>query len=216
MIVTIVDLPQSQREQKKNKIYHTTCVLMFLGFFILDRLPGERGFFRNCLFLTFINFQMCWAYFLAALLIDFEIFPKLLKKNGLDKMFNFCFALSFTAGVMYWLMYFQDKNSILDGKDDMPIVQNIFMHGGNFLLCVSEQVFINTRKTKNHISLYFIFSFFITYISLLKGVFYFTGLAIYPFVNERFVIFTITCIFAAIICLIGHYVYKFLSSKNVV
>ena len=58
--------------------------------------------------------------------------------------------------------------------------------------------------------------FCITYLSLIIFIYYTTGYPVYPFLaNLTIVEFIVTYIKALVLCLIGHYIYYFLTIKKV-
>jgi hypothetical protein len=195
---------------KMTKLYHLTCVTLYLIFFIYDRIVSSFSFFSNLLFLTFITFHLNWIYFILSILIGFK-FCSQWNKDTLDKYFNLCFNLGFTTGVMFWAMYLQDPLSILPKGVTIPIILNVFIHGGIFVLAFFEQTIFNRRKNNNHIQILFIIAFIATYTTLLKICYIICDYAVYPFVKENLIGFFTIVISATVICLVGHLIYKILS-----
>lgn len=193
-----------------SKIYHILCIVTFIIFFIYERTDSQFSFFFSFLYLTNLSFYMNFIYYLLSFLVDIEI-TKNFNKESLDKFFNLCIIFSFTAGVMFWVLTFQDPNSIIKKGVEIPIVLNLFLHGGTFLFALLEQLFFNKRTTQNFFSLIYLAIIVGLYSLILKGIYLIFNFDVYPFVKTNLIEFSITCICAFCISILGHYIYKVLS-----
>ena len=147
--------------------------------------------------------------------IFIKVIFKILKnhrKEDFNKLFNFLFALSLTVGVMFWAMYLDNPNSVLQAGEYIPLPLNLFIHGGTFVLFLTEQLLIYPRKTNDRCSILVYATFIVCYIILLESTLYLTGYAVYPFVKEAKPLEkTLTYLQAFLMVLIGHALYYFLS-----
>jgi hypothetical protein len=192
------------------KTYHIFCIVTFLIFFIYERTVSQFSFLTSLLYLTIISFHMNFIYYTLSFLYEIKIL-KILNKESLDKFFNLCVIFSFTAGVMFWVLSLQDPNSVVEKGVEIPIILNLFLHGGTFIIALLEQVIFNKRTTQNHFNLIYLAIIVALYSLLLKGIYVIYDFDVYPFVKENWIEFSITCFSAFCISVLGHYIYKVLS-----
>ena len=138
------------------------------------------------------------------------------KNTKLLLLFNFNFCVSFVVFIMYWSLLFIDKTNLYrkDSKIQVPSLLNMLLHGGVFTSNLVEIFFVNKRSKKPYISIIFYFFFTFIYLSLLYILKIFFDIKVYPFIYGNFLKFLLISLVSVIICLIGHYVYIFITKQK--
>lgn len=174
---------------------------------IWDRYLNIPRYPRNFLYITQLDLYLHMIYFTIMLYIE------LIKKNKAshlhcETLFNFNFALSFLAFVMFWGMFFVDPQTLYKKGVSIPLGLNASLHGGVFVTSFVEQMFINKRiNPSNYVNKLFYLGFVIIYTLLLKCVYLFWNITIYPFANRSNVMLIGVNIVAFGVTLIGHSIY---------
>ena len=196
-----------------SKLYHFISIIIFTFFYIWDRITSPYTILRNFMFLTFITFHLTWIYFTLSFLNDIN-FLSFFNKKKLDKLFNMVTAFSLTTFAIFWLMHLQDPKSMLREGVEIPLILNLFLHGGVHVVNLLEQIVFNPRKTNNRVPKIFFVVFLVIYASFLRVVFLWTGHEIYPFCSKPSGEFIITVSNAIIITLVGNQIYVYLSDPR--
>ena len=169
--------------------------------------------YYQILFLTMLSLFANLGYFAMRLLNQMK--NNSVKEVNQRRFFRFSFSLSFLVFIMYWGMILTDPKILMKtGRNPIPFVLDILIHGFNFILNLFEHLFISRKinDTDNVIN-YKVYLFFaILYTGIVKMVFLQTGWAPYPFVEHiQLKEFIILDSISLCIILLGDYLYKKIS-----
>jgi hypothetical protein len=191
----------------ETKIYHILTLVTLSCLFASERIDSKNSFITNAIILSFFSYYINIFYYYIAFISDLQ-FTKSLSKESLNQLLNFCFNISFTASLIYWSMYSMDNWNNLE---KYPPVLNFFLHGGIFILNVLELLYFNPRKSKTILDFKYIICFMGIYPISLKLVYTFTDYSIDSFNKYNSIQFILVCLFADILFILAHYIYKFLT-----
>ena len=211
----------NEDENIKKKALRKEIMIYFLIEIILciiciwDRIVDIPRFPKCFLFLTQIDLYSNMIYYL---LILYHIFnDQTNKKKKLFYFFNFNFCVSFVVFTMYWSMLLLDKKTLYKNDKEkivVPTVLNLLLHGGVFAFNLFVVFFNRKKKEKEkskYVNINFYLFFTIFYIGMLYLVKNWFNIKVYPFIYGSFVKFIIISICGFITCLIGHYIFVFLT-----
>ena len=115
---------------------------------------------------------------------------------------------------MFWGMLFIDKRTLYKRGIHIPFSLTFCLHGGVFIINICEQLFFCQRRNPKYcsIKLYFIITLIYTFtIKLLYDLF---EIKTYPFAFKSIKLMIGINFIGFITCVIGHYIYKFLSKQK--
>ena len=115
---------------------------------------------------------------------------------------------------MFWGMLFIDKRTLYKRGIHIPFSLIFCLHGGVFIINICEQLFFCQRRNPKYcsIKLYFIITLIYTFtIKLLYDLF---EIKTYPFAFKSIKLMIGINFIGFITCVIGHYIYKFLSKQK--
>ena len=204
-------------ENKKKSSSNFTLISHFLMLFFLisiciwDRINNIPKFPYNFIYLTQIDLYINMIYYTLILIKDLK------KQNpkNFDKFFNFCFSFSFNAFIMYWLIYFNNSKNLFKSNIKLPFFLVFSLHGGVFLINILEATIINKRKNTKTISLFYYVFLAVIYPFFLRFVYFNYGIKSYPFIKKKFLYVFLIVFFSLFVCILGHFLYVFLSNFNV-
>ena len=134
-------------------------------------------------------------------------------------LFNFNFVLSFIVFIMYWSMFMFQRETLYkkNSKIIVPPLLNLLLHGGVFIfnllvLFFSEK--IQKKQKHSYIKIWFYWIFGTIYIGILYIIKFLFDIRVYPFIYGSIFKFIIIGICSFIVCLIGHYLYFFLTKPK--
>lgn len=212
---------EDEDNNKKTKtIISTELIIHILILFILfiiciwDRIVNIPVFPKNFLFLTQIDLYSNIIYY--SLYLYFKNIKKKKIPKKLQLLFNFNFCVSFCVFIMYWSMFLFDKETLYkkETKKMVPTVLNILLHGGVFICNLSLILLIERKKKIEYIKNWFFLLFSIGYIGILYLLNLLCDIRVYPFIYGSQYKFLLICISSFIVCLIGHYIYIFITKKK--
>lgn len=202
-------LIKKKKNVKKTLVSHFIILLLLFGINIWDRLNNIPRFPKNFLYLTQIDLYLSFIYFLLVFILDL---CKKESKKFYQKLFNFCFVLSFIVFIMFWSMFFIKRDTLYgDGKNRVPFILTFLLHGGVFICNLLEQIIIGKRKSPEYINQIIYFIFTIAYIGGLSLIYYLFELKIYPFIYGSLFSFFIVCLGGFLCSLIGHRIYMWMT-----
>ena len=207
----------SKKKIKKELIIHIIILIILLFICGWDRVVNIPRFPKNFLFLT----QMCLYTNIIYYIIN--LYHNLKKQNSIDINFNllfflnFNFSISFVVFIMYWSMIFLDKTTLYkkETKVQVPTILNMLLHGGIFIANLFEIFFMNKIKKFSYIKIVFYFFFTIIYIGILYISKILFNIKVYPFIYGNALKFLLITFASFIMCLIGHYIYIFLTKQKI-
>ena len=97
----------------------------------------------------------------------------------------------------------------------IPFVLNFSLHGGVFFINLTEQLVINKRKGGEYVKWYVYLIFTFVYTMLLKGLYEIYEIKVYPFAVKSNVMLVGVNACGFGVAMIGHYLYRYLSKKDV-
>ena len=206
----------SKKEFKYELIIHSIYSIILLFICGWDRIINIPTFPKNFLFLTQICLYSNMIYYLFGLYKNIRQQVTISKSSKFLLLFNFNFTISFVVFIMYWSMLFLDKATLYkkETKIKVPTFLNILLHGGIFTGNIFNIIFINTKKKYTYIRIKFYLFFTIFYISALYISKIIFGIKIYPFIYGNAFKFLLISITSFIICLIGHFIYVFITKQK--
>ena len=197
-------------------IIHSIILIILLIICGWDRKVNIPKFPKNFLFLTQICLYTNIVYYSIGSYNNIKQQMTVNKNTKLLMLFNFNFCVSFVVFIMYWSLLFIDKTNLYrkDSKIQVPALLNMLLHGGVFTSNLVEIFFVNKRSKKPYISVIFYFFFTFIYLSFLYILKIFFDIKVYPFIYGNFLKFLLISLVSVIICLIGHYVYIFMTKQK--
>ena len=197
-------------------IIHSIILIILLIICGWDRKVNIPKFPKNFLFLTQICLYTNIVYYSIGSYNNIKQQMTVNKNTKLLLLFNFNFCVSFVVFIMYWSLLFIDKTNLYrkDSKIQVPALLNMLLHGGVFTSNLVEIFFVNKRSKKPYINIIFYFFFTFIYLSLLYILKIFFDIKVYPFIYGNFLKFLLISLVSVIICLIGHYVYIFITKQK--
>ena len=197
----------------KSTPYYILTNLLFLYMFLLhrDSLPGPL--WKFFCFLTNLNFLGTWYYFIFRLVNELNNFI-IIKSSTFNWLLKIQFIMGFVVVFLYWALIFYDKDLVVPRGFVIPACLDYFLHGGVWILVLIE-IF-----TKNQLYVYHSYNELLiivcSYISLLKGVYYIKGVALYPFVEEGIITFVLVIFASLCFMALGDLMYKLVVIKVLV
>ena len=206
-----------KKKIKNELIIHIMILIILLFICGWDRVVNIPRFPKNFLFLTQICLYTNIIYYII------NLYHNLKKQTALDInpnllfFLNFNFSISFVVFIMYWSMIILDKTTLYkkETKVKVPTFLNMLLHGGIFTANLFEIFFMNKRKKFSYIKIVFYFFFTIIYIGILYISKILFNIKVYPFIYGNVLKFLIIIFASFISCLVGHYIYKFLTKQKI-
>ena len=197
-------------------IIHSIILIILLIICGWDRKVNIPKFPKNFLFLTQICLYTNIVYYSIGSYNNIKQQMTVNKNTKLLLLFNFNFCVSFVVFIMYWSLLFIDKTNLYrkDSKIQVPALLNMLLHGGVFTSNLVEIFFVNKRSKKPYISVIFYFFFTFIYLSFLYILKIFFDIKVYPFIYGNFLKFLLISLVSFIICLVGHYIYIFITKQK--
>lgn len=197
--------------KKYTTYFHIIILIFLISICIWDRIINIPKFPFNFFYVTQIDLYINIIYYILIIIVDFNnLNPKL----HYQKFFNFNFSLSFLVTIMFWGMLFIDKRTLYKRGIHIPFSLTFCLHGGVFIINICEQLFFCQRRNPKYcsIKLYFIITLIYTFtIKLLYDLF---EIKTYPFAFKSIKLMIGINFIGFITCVIGHYIYKFLSKQK--
>ena len=206
-----------KKKLRNELIIHS--IIIFILFIICgwDRKINIPKFPKNFLFLTQICLYINLIYYFISIFFNIKYQISMNKSSKILLLFNFNFCVSFVVFIMYWSLLFFDKANLY-GKEkriEVPTLLNMLLHGGVFTSNLIELFFIIKNEKEIYINNFFFFFFTIFYLTILYIIKIAFDIKVYPFIYGNFVKFLLISMASFIICLIGHYIYKFIAKQKV-
>lgn len=197
--------------KKYTTYFHIIILIFLISICIWDRIINIPKFPFNFFYVTQIDLYINIIYYILIIIVDFNnLNPKL----HYQKFFNFNFSLSFLVTIMFWGMLIIDKRTLYKRGIHIPFSLTFCLHGGVFIINICEQLFFCQRRNPKYcsIKLYFIITLIYTFtIKLLYDLF---EIKTYPFAFKSIKLMIGINFIGFITCVIGHYIYKFLSKQK--
>ena len=197
--------------KKYTTYFHIIILIFLISICIWDRIINIPKFPFNFFYVTQIDLYINIIYYILIIIVDFNnLNPKL----HYQKFFNFNFSLSFLVTIMFWGMLIIDKRTLYKRGIHIPFSLIFSLHGGVFIVNICEQLFFCQRRNPKYcsIKLYFIITLIYTFtIKLLYDLF---EIKTYPFAFKSIKLMIGINFIGFITCVIGHYIYKFLSKQK--
>jgi len=197
--------------KKYTTYFHIIILIFLISICIWDRIINIPKFPFNFFYVTQIDLYINIIYYILIIIVDFNnLNPKL----HYQKFFNFNFSLSFLVTIMFWGMLIIDKRTLYKRGIHIPFSLIFCLHGGVFIINICEQLFFCQRRNPKYcsIKLYFIITLIYTFtIKLLYDLF---EIKTYPFAFKSIKLMIGINFIGFITCVIGHYIYKFLSKQK--
>jgi hypothetical protein len=175
-------------------------IMVFLHLFFTSWILDVFGFkVRTFLFLTKINFFSNFYYFvytskiLKYVLKNFRtnvISEKIEKKSHREEkeatsntIYKFCFCLSVAVVTLYWSINFLAPTLL--GTTQIPLILDLFLHGGNLLVLFLDSLLDGKTDKRNHnLKTSFLFKFSVCYVFIQYLVYYTLSVEIYPMISK--------------------------------
>lgn len=203
----------SDKIEAKKKYYHLTtmiiCLLVY--FYVIYRNPADILF--TFVYITQITFYLVIIYLVLETLTDSKIFSNQCKES-MNILFHLSFVLSLLVFIMFWSLFFYQKDSLFPKGISVNYPLNIFLHGGTFLICLMEQLVFNKRTNQTFIGVHWFILLTIGYLSALEGLYYFFGVSSYPFLLWSIWSYVLASIGGIICLLLGEVIYIQLSKES--
>ena len=196
----------------KKFLSHLFLLNVLIGICIWDRIVNIPKYPYCFFYMTQIDLYLPIIYFS---LITFE--DLLYGKSHLSHqlLYNFCFALSFMVFAMFWSLMVYNPHTLYKKGITIPFLLNFSLHGGVFFINLTEQLVINKRKGGEYVKWYVYLIFTFVYTMLLKGLYEFYEIKVYPFAVKSNVMLVGVNACGFGVAMIGHYFYRYLSKKDV-
>ncbi len=197
---------------KKYTIYFHIIILIFLvSICIWDRIVNIPKFPFNFFYVTQLDLYINIIYYILIIKIDLSNLNPILHYQ---KLFNFNFSLSFLVTIMFWLMLFIDKRTLYKSGIHIPFTLTFCLHGGVFIVNICEQLLICQRKNPKYCSIKLYFIITLIYTITIKLIYDLFEIKTYPFAFKSIKLMICVNFIGFITCVIGHYIYLFLSKKK--
>ena len=205
-----------KKKLRNELIIHSIILIILFVICCWDRIENIPRFPKNFLFLTQICLYSNIIYYSFSTYHNIKEQNEIIKSPKLLKLLNFNFCISFVVFIMYWSMLFLDKATLYkkDSTIKVPTSLNMLLHGGVFTTNLIETFSINKRKNLPYIKIMFYFFFTIFYLGILYISKIFFDIKIYPFIYGNVFKFLFISAASFIVCLIGHYIYIFITKKR--
>lgn len=192
------------------KTFHFVFLLFLIILILWDRIINIPKFPYCFCYLTQMNLYLNTIYYLLSLVNDFK-WPK---SKSLDKYYHFCFVLSFCVFIMFWGLFFWNRNTLFKKGIELSYLLIFLLHGGVFFICLCEQLYINSRNKPQFLHQIVFVIFAIIYSLFLRLIYNLFKIKVYPFVYGSFYLFIIIILVGWLVSLIGHSIYYFLSNRR--
>lgn len=197
---------------KINKtISHIILESILLGICIWDRIVNIPKYPYNFFYMTQIDLYLHIVYFALILFEDCRHGNSFL---AYQQYFNFCFSISFLCFVMYWGMIIFNPNTLYKKGITIPFLLNFGLHGGVFFINLCEQLLINQRRKPSYIKWYFNFIYTLLYTILLKSLYVFWTIKVYPFAYKSNLLLICVNLAGFGVSMVGHYLYVYLTNLS--
>ena len=197
---------------KNNKIIsHIILESILLGICIWDRIVNIPKYPYNFFYMTQIDLYLHMTYFALIIFEDIKYGNSFL---AYQQFFNFCFSISFLCFVMYWGMILFNPNTLYKKGITIPFLLNFSLHGGVFFISLFEQLLINKRRNPTYIKWYVNFIYTLLYTILLKSLYIFWEIKVYPFAYKSNLLLIGVNLAGFVVSMVGHYLYVFLTNMN--
>ena len=132
----------------------------------------------------------------------------------INNFFNFCFSIAFLCFVMYWGLILFNPSTLYKKGITIPFLLNFSLHGGVFFISLFEQLLINKRRNPTYIKWYVNFIYTLLYTILLKSLYIFWEIKVYPFAYKSNLLLIGVNLAGFVVSMVGHYLYVFLTNMN--
>ena len=203
-----------EKKLRKEFIIYFIVEIILIMICVWDRVVNIPKFPKCLLYLTQIDLYINMIYYLLRLYYNFQ---NIESKGHYQLFFNFNFCISFVVFIMYWPMFFFDRKTLYrnDKEITVPTLLNLLLHGGVFINNLFELLFtFKKRKNYSYINIWFYFCFTILYVGILYIIKIIFNIKVYPFIYGSLIKFIVISLLGFISCLIGHYLYIFLTKKQ--
>ena len=126
-----------------------------------------------------------------------------------SEIFRFNFCLSFLVFVLYWGMYFTNRDGVLARNRVVPPVLDFLLHGGNFFANLFTHIKLMEKNEVNlNISWKFFISFSFLYTSFYKIIYFIFDFPVYPLVSKmNLKIFILLSFIGSCLLILGEYLF---------
>ena len=197
--------------KKYTTYFHIIILIFLISICIWDRIINIPKFPFNFFYVTQIDLYINIIYYILIIIVDFNnLNPKL----HYQKFFNFNFSLSFLVTIMFWGMLFIDKRTLYKRGIHIPFSLIFCLHGGVFIINICEQLFFCQRRNPKYCSIKLYFIINLIYKFIIKLLYDLFEIKTYPFAFKSIKLMIGINFIGFITCVIGHYIYKFLSKQK--
>ena len=166
----------------KQASFYLFCI--FLHAFFLTWLGVLFGIkLKTFFYLTNISFFVNFFY------VTFSFFKKSgllnIPKETRDNLFKFGVALAVPVNILFWGLIAYDKNLLLTQTIiEIPHCLNFFLHGGNLLILMIDNLYITKHYKTNGVSKTFLICCVVFYSIFLHILYSFFGIELYGLVSK--------------------------------
>lgn len=186
-------------------LFHIIIAIVLILICIWDRIVNIPKFPYCFLYNTQIDLYVNMLYYI---LISIN------NKRSYDKLFNFCFTNSFLAFVMYWSLFIINPSSLYKKGISVPLLLVFLLHGGIFIICLCEQLFINRRENPKYVNWIIYAIYDVIYGIILKVCYVQWKIKVYPFAYKSDWILVGVMMTSFIVVLLGQCIYWKLTIKR--
>lgn len=168
---------------KVKSYYYLMVSILHLYMMYWIRSVIKSPWFIHLSFLTILSFNLNLFYFITSTILSNLRKTHILYSNKFNGLFKFNFSLSLVVCLMYWGMVVSSPELLFKSNFRVPLVLDIFLHGGTFFVNLLEILLISPRKDNKNVGLLSYSIFAVFYGSYLNFLYHYHNVVIYPFVK---------------------------------
>ena len=178
--------------------YYIISSIILILICIWDRIVNIPKFPYCFLYNTQIDLYANMLYY---------ILSSLNNDKSYDRLFNFCFTNSFLAFIMYWSLVLINPSTLYKKGISVPLLLVFMLHGGIFIICLCEQLFINRRTKPKYLNWISYVIYDVIYGIMLKVGYVKWKIKVYPFAYKSDWILVGVMMTAFVVVMIGQFIY---------
>ncbi len=207
----------------ENSLTAYRAIMVFVHLFFSIWVFGIFGLgVKTFLFLTNMNFFANFYYFFYNSFIRNQSYrladglkssyekqkKKSLQEIFSNSLFKFCFCMGIAVNILYWSLNIFAPSLL--GTTHMPIVLDLFLHGGNLLVLFVDYLLDEERDRGNHrMKTRDLLFFSVFYVVMQYVGYYSAGIEVYPLIAKLSVPqFSMLGVAGYGLFMTGHYIYE--------
>ena len=191
-----------------------TIYILIISYLIFtcvwDRINNIPKFPFNFFYVT------QWCLYLNMIYFTYVLYRELRfgdSNKSAQKLYNYIFSISFLVGLMFWVLFLIQPRTLYKKGVKVPLPLNVSLHGG-VSLCNFIELFNNKRKNPVYVKWYVYVISFLIYTVLLKVLYYFWKIIVYPFAHKNNLLLLGVNTTSLFVAMLGHLIYVWATTER--